>query len=207
MCGCACHQTGKRGCGFCGCSGWYVVIGISGYLRSGKDSAGKALVEDGFHHASFAAKLKDFLYAVNPIVDADAFGARIRVRDLVDNCGWEDAKDRYPEVRALLQRVGTDAGRNVLGDNVWVDAVMRDLPQRPVVFTDVRFPNEAKAIQDAGGAVVRITRPGFTPGPDAHISETALDNFRFDYHVSNSGTLDDLHSAIRGIAAMERVER
>jgi hypothetical protein len=206
MCGCACHQAGKSGCGFCGCSGWYLIIGVSGYLRSGKDSAGQALVADGFHHASFAAKLKDFLYAVNPWVEIQG-SKSFRVRNVVDAHGWEYAKDQFPEVRALLQRVGTDAGRKVLGENVWVDAVMRDLPQRPVVFTDVRFPNEAKAIQDAGGAVVRITRPGFTPGPDAHVSETALDDFRFDYHVTNSGTLDDLHSAIRGIAAMERVER
>jgi hypothetical protein len=114
----------------------------------------------------------------------------------VDAYGWEKVKDDFPEVRQLLQRTGTDAGRRVLGENVWVDAVMADLPDTDVVFTDCRFPNEAQAIKDAGGYLVRVTRPGFEPGPDAHESETALDGYPHDFEIKNTGTLEDLRDTV-----------
>lgn len=187
-----------------------IIIGFSGYMRSGKDTAGGYLRDrHGFHHASFAAKLKDALYALNPLIPRDTAGpGDFRLQPLVDAYGWEQAKDRFPEVRALLQRLGTDAGRKVLGENVWVDAVMRDMPvDRDVVFTDLRFPNEAQAIKDAGGVVVRIHRPGFEPGPDAHVSETALDGFAFDFEVTNEGSLDSFRLAIGFVLDMARSER
>jgi hypothetical protein len=176
-----------------------ILIGFTGYLRSGKDTAGQFLREEAgsFHHASFAAKLKAFLYAVNPVIPRNPMGyGHYRLRELVDAYGWEKVKDDFPEVRQLLQRTGTDAGRRVLGENVWVDAVMADLPDTDVVFTDCRFPNEAQAIKDAGGYLVRVTRPGFEPGPDAHESETALDGYPHDFEIKNTGTLEDLRDTV-----------
>lgn len=175
-----------------------LIVGFSGYLRSGKDTAGSALAADGFHHASFAAKLKAFVYALNPIVPHT--GIDYRLATLVDAYGWERCKDRYPEVRTLLQRCGTDAGRRVLGEDVWVDAVMSDLPaEQDVVFTDCRFPNEARAIQAAGGFVIRVNRPGYEPGPDAHESETSLDGYPFDFTIVNGRTVEALHAQVRSL--------
>jgi hypothetical protein len=179
-----------------------VRIGFTGYLRSGKDSAGSVVRDEhGFHHASFAAKLKDFLYAVDPpIRPATAPGANgphlLSLAKVVDAVGWERAKDEYPDVRPLLQRTGTEAGRKVLWDNVWVDALMGSLPDGDVVWTDCRFPNEATAIKESGGFLVRITRPGFEPGPDAHESETALDDYPHDLYITNDGTLEDLRAKV-----------
>lgn len=177
-----------------------ILVGFSGRLRSGKDTAAQVLIRGGFHHGSFARAIYDFMYALNPavaITDDPADGWR-RLAELVDEIGWEDAKDHYPEVRALLQRAGTEAGRNVLGEHVWVEAAMRNLPQgADVAFTDCRFPNEGDAIRVYGGIVIRVERPSLPePGPDAHPSETAMDGYDFDATVVNDGTVTDLHTQV-----------
>lgn len=174
------------------------VIGLSGAMRSGKDTAATTLLEQGFVRVSFADKLRAFMYALDPLIPTGAGPQRLA--KLVDVHGWEACKNTYPEVRALLQRCGTDAGRKVLHENVWVDAVARTLPDEPIVVTDVRFPNEADALRAAGGVIVRVTRPGFTPGADAHPSETAMNGYLFDYEVKNDGTVRDLHNVLRVIA-------
>ena len=179
-----------------------MIVGFSGYLRSGKDTAAQALIEDGFEHRSFAKALKDMAYALNPIVEVRGVTPPLRLAGVVDALGWERAKDAYPEIRALLQRMGTDAGRKVLGENIWVETAiknwMADGWSENAVFTDVRFPNEADAIRHPlGGMVIRINRPGFEPGPDAHISETALDDYPFDAVIENTGGIDDLYRAVR----------
>jgi hypothetical protein len=177
------------------------LIGLSGYARSGKDTAAAALVLDGWQRVSFADVLRNFLYAVNPVIMSSALFGTTRLAEYVDTFGWEKAKDDVPEVRALLQRVGTDAGRNILGENVWIDAALSGLePDGSYVVTDCRFPNEAQAIRDRGGYVFRITRPGFAP-TNGHVSETALDDFRFDAHIGNVGSQADLAYKIRELAA------
>jgi hypothetical protein len=176
-----------------------VIVGLSGYARCGKDTAAKTLIDHGFVRVSFADKLRAFLLALNPIILQTVEGRGVRLAEIVeDSLGWEDAKDDFPEVRALLQRCGTEAGRQVLGENVWVEATLRDLPNN-VVVTDVRFPNEAQAIKDLGGRIIRITRPHFGP-TNPHPSETALDDWTFDHHVVNDGDLGDLSYAIRQVA-------
>lgn len=192
-----------------------IIVGLSGYAGSGKDTAAKGLLWTGeWSHASFAAKLKDMALAINPWVPvrrgqlgydefnvADEPTAWVRYAEYLEKVGHEQGKYGNEEVRALQQRIGTDAGRNVLGDDVWVDAAMRDLPPGNVVFTDCRFPNEAAAIQDAGGYVIRIERPGTTP-VNSHPSEHALDDFPFDARIINDGTQQDLHQQLKTAIAM-----
>lgn len=174
------------------------VIGLAGAMRSGKDTAAKALLEQGFVRVSFADKLRQFLYCQDPLIPTGAGHQRLSV--LVDLHGWEAVKNTYPEARELMKRTGTEAGRKVLYEDVWVEAVMCNLPDAPLVFTDVRFPNEAAAVCAAGGVVVRVTRPGFEPGADAHPSETSLRGHAFDCEVRNDGTIADLHNVVRVIA-------
>lgn len=181
-----------------------LLIGLSGYARSGKDSAAAALLETGWERRAFADKLRTMAYATNPAIPHR--GHVYQLARLVDAYGWERVKDDYPEARAYLQRLGTEGGRDVLGVNVWVDAAMRDLDlDGAYAFTDCRFENEAQAINDRGGVVVRIERPGVGPAvnPDTgqvHKSETALDGYPFDHVVRNDGTLAQLHGAIIDIA-------
>lgn len=189
-----------------------MLVGVSGYGHAGKDTIGAILVEEhGFIRASFADALREFAYALNPIVKA--FGATsggktavscIRYAYLVDTVGYEGAK-QVPEVRNFLQRLGTEAGRRVLGEDIWVDTAMNRLePDKDYVFTDVRFPNEAGAVRDRGGVVWRVSRPGFGP-VNPHPSETSLDEYNFDRYIENGGTLDDLRADVAGWLLLDRM--
>lgn len=169
------------------------LVGLWGYAGSGKDTAAEALVADGWRRDAFADRMRTALYALNPKVVGSA-----RVSDLVADFGWDRAKRECLEVRELLQRFGTEAGRSVLGENVWVDALMRNVqPGERVVVTDMRFPNELAAIRGAGGLTVAILRRDYGP-VNGHVSETALaDLGLFDVVLENDGTVADLHEQIR----------
>lgn len=187
------------------------LIGLTAYAQSGKDAAASALVEDGWQRRAFADTLRDFAYILNPLIEKPAsrghgiHGQRhARLAALVDEFGWDHAKTAFPEVRAFLQRLGTDAGRRVLGDNVWVDRTLREIGRhQAVVVTDCRFPNEADAIRALGGVIVRVVRPGVSP-VNGHTSETAMDAYVPDFTIQNDGTLDELHEEIRRVAATPR---
>ena len=184
------------------------IIGLSGYARSGKDEAAKVLVEEfGFTRVAFADKLRDFLYALNPMVEQqhilthslDYDSKVIRVRDVVDAVGWEGYKQTAfgTEIRGLLQRLGTEAGRETMWDSIWIDAAFAGLPDdAKVVVTDCRFPNEAEAILSRGGKVWRVKRAGVGPA-NSHPSETSLDTHPFDVVLYNDGSLEDYHDQIR----------
>jgi len=140
----------------------------------------------GFKRISFALPMRDAIYTLNPIVEGGN-----RVADLVDEYGWDVAKAN-PEVRRLLQVFGTEVGRNLFGENFWIDqAFKRAEEYERVVFSDVRFPNEARAIQQRGGDLWRINRHNHQP-VNGHTSEHAMDNFMFKHVIYNDRTLDDL---------------
>lgn len=177
-----------------------MLIGISGYARAGKDSLASFLIEDhGYKRYAFADALRGVVYALNPVVGVapDIYGGNpLRVQDIVDLKGWDAAKVEHEEIRRLLQAMGTEAGRKILGENIWVDTVFRQIAEQGdenVVITDVRFPNEALEVKAQGGFIVRVNRPGVAP-VNAHPSEVALDEWGFDYTVPNDGTLDQLRS-------------
>lgn len=198
-----------------------LVIGLTGFASAGKDEAAKALVARlGFTRIAFADPLREMLYALNPVVvfEGGYYGTTLfpgggmdfwansgdRVQDLVNAYGWEDAK-KVPEVRTLLQRLGTEAGRNILGDNIWVETALKEAARFPaVVFTDVRFPNEARAVRRLGGKVIRVVRPGVS-AVNNHISDAGQAEIEVDYVLHNDGTVEDLHDVIVGYAYKEEL--
>lgn len=172
-----------------------IIVGLSGYAGAGKDTAAEGLLQLGFTRVSFADTLREVALATNPLVPVVVRGiggepdreTYMRLDNYVDLHGWTEAKKNL-EVRGLLQRLGTEAGRKVLGENVWVDAVMNNLPEGNLVFTDMRFPNEYEAIvSQPGGLAVRINRPGVT-AINAHPSETALDGHLFHANIENNAS-------------------
>ncbi|MCC2278923.1 hypothetical protein LKL35_26355 [Streptomyces sp. ET3-23] len=177
------------------------LIGLSGAAGAGKDEVGRALVELGWSRKAFADAVKDMLYAINPVmVDPESEAGTTTVAWEVDRHGWDYVKREFPEVRGYLQRLGTEAGRSVLGSDVWVNALFQDEADwdAPVVITDVRFPNEAQAIKDRGGLVVHVRRPQqiLIHGAD-HVSENALRDWDFDVILLNTGTIEDLHKSAK----------
>jgi len=106
-------------------------------------------------------------------------------------------------VRQLLQELGTEGLRKGLHENVWVNALMADyrFPKLSQynpsywIVTDVRFPNEAAAIKEQNGLLLRIERPGIKLND--HPSETSLDEYPFEHVIINDGNLNDLINKVR----------
>ena len=168
-----------------------MIIGLSGYARSGKDTiAGMLIGLYGYDNKAFAAPIREAVLNLNPILENGS-----RISAVVAEYGWELAKAQG-EVRRLLQAFGTEVGREMFGENFWVDQAFKGLgTYSRVVFTDVRFPNEAARIKLYGGQIWRVTRPNVVP-VNGHISEHALDNWDFDKHISNTADLEFLKEQV-----------
>lgn len=182
------------------------LIGLMGQKRSGKDTAAQALINHhGYTRFAFADPMKRAAYALNPIIgDVPLPGALTgvkRLQDIVDALGWEQAKE-CPEVRGTLQRLGTEVGRDIFGKSFWVDQTMRLVADQrrfsPVVITDVRFGNEADAILEVGGIMVRVDRPGLND-EDNHASEHAWRDIETRYVLLNDSSIEDLHAQVASI--------
>ena len=174
-----------------------MIIGINGYARVGKDTIANILVDKyGYERRAFADLMKHMAYAQDPLLEGHRnWGLSLSLADLVDSQGWEIAKEHL-EVRRTLQRLGTEVGRSLLGENFWVDQVTKDLTsESKVVFSDCRFPNEAQAVKDLGGQVWRVERPGVR-AYNEHASEHQLDDWEFDRVFHNSGEIQHLEEMV-----------
>lgn len=174
------------------------IVGLSGWARSGKDTVADYLVaEHGYTKLSVASPMKEALYRLNPRITVnDVVNTSLRVG--IDVYGWDGIKERSPDIRGLIQRFGTEVGRDMFGEDFWVDYALRNVPDGSrVVVSDVRFPNEANAIKELGGTVWRISRDGVYAAND-HISEHALDEYTFDGKLHNSGTIEYLQDLVKG---------
>lgn len=188
------------------------IIALSGYARAGKDEAAKVLVEEhGFIQVAFADKLREMLYQLNPLVAAwrswDQEPGAVYVQDAIDRYGWQGYKETMygPEIRRLLQRLGTEAGRQTLWDSIWIDAALTGLPKdAKVVVSDARFNNEFDAVRERGGYIWRIEREGVGPAND-HISETEAVGYPyFSLTIHNNGTLSEFRQTVSDEYASKR---
>ena len=172
-----------------------MVIGLSGYSRSGKDTtAGMLIGLHGYDNRAFANGVRELLLAVNPILEDGH-----RLNEVVTQFNWEIAKERT-ETRRLLQELGLNA-RKFFGDDVWVKRAMAGVTSGDkIVFTDVRFPNEAHTIKELGGEIWRIQRPGVN-AVNNHPSESAMDEWKFDKIIVNNTGLDGLKEQIAACLA------
>lgn len=200
-----------------------MIIGVIGYIGSGKNASADILVNQfGFKKESFAKSLKDAAAIIfgwdRQMLEGDTPESRL----------WREQEDKYwskqlgwtVTPRAVLQKLGTEAGREVFGYSLWTASTMRRMEQDPgdYVITDVRFPNEAEALKAAGGLLVRVTRD--TPQwadhlknvmqtmyidvpewmehfyPDVHASEWNIALLDHDVEVFNDGSLQDLEEKI-----------
>jgi hypothetical protein len=224
-----------------------MIIGISGKIGSGKDTIGEIIqglsITNGgreFEVKKFAGKLKQIAslltgFPVEKFEDQEFKKAllgeewgTVRPNPLNAIPVFEDVHfNELMSVRELLQKLGTEAMRDGLHQNVWVNALFADY-RRPKmsepnpsnwIVTDVRFPNELAAINDVNGLTIRITSPfiRFSDGSyrakskmmgdfdNEHPSETALDDAEFDYEIINDGSIDDLISKVRQILITEKI--
>ena len=157
-------------------------IGIAGAKRAGKDTLARGLAE-----------------ALAPI-PVDSFAAPIR-RFMADLLGWslEELEARKEDrvswlgttPRRMMQTLGTEWGRNLVDPELWVASAFARNPTG-AILSDVRFRDEARAIRDDYGVVIRVSRPGFEPGRDTHASERPLPANLVDIELVNDGTPEQL---------------
>jgi len=153
------------------------LLGFSGRIHSGKTSAAKhtiARLRAKGHKVAeinFADRLKELVLELFVPVEWDWILSDLeKNKGMVLPCGMT--------VRQTLQWFGTDVCREEWQD-VWVNAWRRRVQEAEeggvdyVIVSDVRFPNELKAIQDMSGKVIRFLRAPHLD--DQHESEIALD--------------------------------
>ena len=153
-----------------------MIIGLHGRAQAGKDTVyeralaiwGAGIVE----RRSFADKLYESAAAALGVTAKDLswwktdLGANVYVGGL--HTVWNSET-----VREYLQRYGTEAHRDIFGEDFWVQQLdLTGHSNRLVFVTDVRFDNEAAAIRRAGGKIVEVI--GDKAGAYQHRSEAGL---------------------------------
>jgi hypothetical protein len=176
-----------------------MIIGLSGYAQSGKDTvAGMLIGLHGYKNVAFANNIRKLLYEMDPYINDG--NPVFRLQDLVDSRGWDEAKTIAPETRRLLQDLGVGA-RELFGQDFWVEQVLKNInPADRIVITDVRFQNEAEAIKKQSGQIWRVNRPGVGP-VNNHISETDMDLWDWDAVITNNND-NDMQSLINQIKVL-----
>jgi hypothetical protein len=202
-----------------------MIIGFVGFIGSGKDTAADYLVNfHGFRRDSFANTLKDAVAAVfgwdRTLLEGRTKEAR-EWREQVDP--WWAKRLDMPHLtpRWILQYWGTEVCRQGFHDDIWIASVENKMRKTTdnIVISDVRFPNEIKAIHNAGGKVIWVQRgelpswhimAGKANNGDTfaaeklkalgvHASETAWVGKDIDYTIQNNSSIDDLFEQIKNL--------
>lgn len=207
-----------------------MIVGFVGFIGSGKDTAADYLVNfHGFRRDSFANTLKDAVAAVfgwdRTLLEGRTKEAR-EWREQIDP--WWAERLQIPTLtpRWVLQQWGTEVCRNGFHDDIWIASLENKMRKTTdnIVISDVRFPNEIKAIHNAGGMVVRVKRGddpewyqdavNMNAGPQnmswaiskmrmeqrkIHASETAWVGGAIDRVITNDSTIDSLFEELKSL--------
>lgn len=205
-----------------------MIIGISGFIGSGKDTAANYLVGfHGFRRDSFAGALKDAVAAVfgwdRELLEGLTPEAR-HWREQQDPW-WTNRLGMAITPRWILQYWGTEVCRHGFHDDIWIAALENRLSRRTdhTVISDVRFPNEIQSIKRAGGQIIWVQR-GELPwwydiavhansgkmeaqqvlkSHNIHASETAWVGTEFDHVIDNNGSVESLYSSLKNLVQVD----
>lgn len=169
-----------------------ILIGLTGRAQAGKDSVADYLEQaHGVYRTAFADAIKNALYA--------ALGEDMDEGDKEAPIAWI-GKSR----RELMQTLGTEWGRQLIGEDIWIRALERNFTQWEdaiahcagyLMITDVRFENEARWVRAHGGTIWLIRRPA-APLARAHSSEAGIPEELVSRVIDNDGTLPALHAKV-----------
>ena len=196
-----------------------MIIGLVGFIGSGKGTVGDILESQGFSKDSFAKPLKDACSIMfgwpREMLEGDTEVSR-KWREEPDSF-WSEKFGYTFTPRLALQLMGTEAGRNVFHQDVWVISLLNRAKGKDVVVTDVRFKNEINYIQQNGGVIVRVRRgeepewyklaedaaAGFSSAimgmkdKGIHQSEWDWIGSEFNYTIDNDGTVNELGNKVK----------
>jgi len=171
------------------------LIGIAGAARSGKDTVASFLIEAmdrknicGMRY-SFADPLKRAASEMFG-VDLDIFYSDDK--EMIDSF-WGIS------YREMLQKMGTQGGRELFFNDIWIRRAQLTLNKMPddiaLVIPDIRFDNEAEWIRSNGGSIIHVEREkksSLTETATSHLSEMGIQKNVGDYTIHNNGSLEDL---------------
>jgi hypothetical protein len=206
-----------------------MIIGICGFIGSGKDTVADYLVNfHEFRRESFANTLKDAVSAVfgwdRTMLEGRTKEAR-EWREQVDP--WWAARLDMPTLtpRWVLQYWGTEVCRKAFHDDIWIASLENKIRNSKdhVVISDCRFPNEISSIKNAGGQIIWVQRGELPDWYDVaidanrgsnvalnelkmrkiHASETAWVGTDFDHVIENDGDISDLYTKIASVISNE----
>ena len=160
------------------------IIGLAGHIGAGKTLA--ASMVPGATHLQWSDAVYRGIAAIFGISEDT-----LRDRRSKDNTIKVAGMDLSP--RNLLRTLGTEWGREMVHDDIWVNLTMdriRLLREstgcRRFTICGTRFVNEVAAIRERGGEVWWIERPGLTPGE--HVSDQVLTAEQCDRVIANDET-------------------
>lgn len=182
------------------------LIGLGGKLGSGKDEVADELCRaHGYVKIGMSDILNHALLALDPWVEYYREDEPERYSEYIKRHGYVEAK-KNSEVRRLLQVLGTEVGRNMLGENIWVDATEARIydfwaRDKGVIVTGIRYPNELEMINALGGLSAWVSRPGHE-ATGSHASETSVNPEHFGQIILNDGSLEDLYDKARCLSSV-----
>lgn len=179
------------------------IVAFCGKAGAGKDTAAQVLCDHlGFERLAFADPLKEALAII----------ANEPVQNFHDPVLKEEFCPLFNMTRReALQKFGTESVRDVLGENVWVERLLRSMSSSgKYVISDCRFDNEARALREAGGYVVRIDRMSDLRDVPEHRSEVGISDILIDSAINNDSDIDlfrqDVLSEVRTLLAGQGVK-
>lgn len=165
-----------------------MIVGVLGFIGSGKGTVGDILIKRGFMQTSFASSLKDVASHMfgwpRHLLEGDTEESR-EFREKPD-AFWSQEFNKDFTPRLALQLMGTEVGRNVFHENFWVIKAKQFIHkkmsegQENFVITDVRFPNEIDMIRSEGGILIEVQR-----GVKPHWYDIAQKANKGDYKAEN----------------------
>ena len=90
--------------------------------------------------------------------------------------------------RKAYQLFGTEFGRKQLKDTLWLDLAQ----DHDIIWTDVRFDNEAEYLKSKGGILIEVVSDRETTKESSHSSEAGVDKSYISITIDNTGTLKKL---------------
>lgn len=166
------------------------IIGLCGQAHAGKNKVAELL--QGHH------PFDEYAFA-DPLKKAAAIIFDLPIEHFYDEILKETINEFWGMTpRQMLLKLGTDACRDNIRDDIWVKRTIGSVEKsisvgNNVVVTDVRFPNEAEEIKRLGGHIVRVIRRDGELAVD-HKSAIDIPAHLVDVELFNDGTLALLKS-------------
>lgn len=158
-----------------------MIIGIVGYIGSGKDTVAQRIEHHGGVRDSFAAPLKDTVSAIfgwpRHLLEGDTLESR-EFRETPDMFWSRKTGIPHFTPRLALQLTGTDVMRTHFHQDIWLDSLeyrirAQHADAEITVVSDARFRNELELIKHLGGYVIWVKRGELPEWHDVAVSANA----------------------------------